>query len=158
MNKLITKEHLLFLVVGGFSILLTSELANFIGQIINQFLIFINQDPLLVIIVKEVVQLAVFIISVHVILKLITKQKVLIKDNLIKLIVWLIGIYFVIQVLQVLYGIYGISSLEGYREATINYSEYVKENYLIISISSVVYYLQRLLFAISIVNYTLKDD
>ncbi|WP_407557090.1 hypothetical protein [Winogradskyella sp. 4-2091] len=158
MNKLITKEHLLFLVVGGFSILLTSELANFIGQIINQFLIFINQDPLLVIIVKEVVQLAVFIISVHVILKLITKQKVLIKDNLIKLIVWLIGIYFVIQVLQVLYGIYGISSLEGYREATINYSEYVKENYLIISISSVVYYLQRLLFAILIVNYTLKDD
>ena len=155
---MITKEHLLFLVVGGFSILLTAELAYFVGQIINQFLILINQDPLLIIIIKEIVQLVVFILSVHVLLKLITKQKAINKDKLIKLIVWIIIVYAIVQVLQILYGIYGISSFEGYREATINYSEFITENYLILIISSIIYYFQLLLFAILIVNYTLKDD
>ncbi|WP_299108048.1 hypothetical protein [uncultured Winogradskyella sp.] len=158
MDKLITKQHLLFLVVGGFSILLTAELAFFVGQITHQLFIITNQNPLFTIIAKEIVQLTVFIISVFIILKLITKQKVFNQKHLKRQIIWLITIYFIVQILQVLYNIYGISSFEGYNDEIKTYSEFIKENYLILISSSIVYYLQLIFFAFIIINYSIKDD
>ena len=158
MNNLITKQHLLFLVIGAFSVLLTAEIAYFVGQITNQILIITNQKPLVIIIGKEVIQLTVFIFAVFIILKLILKQKVLHQNKLKNIIIWLIVIYITIQILQILYGVYGISSFENYMESAMIYSEYIKENYLILIVSSIVYYLQLILFAIITLNYTIKDD
>ena len=158
MDKLITKQHLLFLVMGGFSILLTAELAFFVGQITHQLFIITNQNPLFTIIAKEIVQLTVFIISIFIILKLITKQKVFNQKHLKRQIIWLITIYFIVQILQVLYNIYGISSFEGYNDEIKTYREFIKENYLILISSSIVYYLQLIFFAFIIINYSIKDD
>ncbi|NRD22093.1 hypothetical protein HNV10_02500 [Winogradskyella litoriviva] len=158
MDKLITKQHLLFLVIGGFSILLTAEFAFFLGHITHQLFIITNQNPLYTIIAKEIVQLIVFIISVFIILKLITKQKVLNQKHLKRQIIWLIAIYFIIQILQVLYNLYGISAFEGYNDKIKSYSEFIKENYLILISSSIVYYLQLIFFAFIIINYSIKDD
>lgn len=144
--------------MGGFSILLTAELAFFVGQITHQLFIITNQNPLFTIIAKEIVQLTVFIISVFIILKLITKQKVFNQKHLKRQIIWLITIYFIVQILQVLYNIYGISSFEGYNDGIKTYSEFIKENYLILISSSIVYYLQLIFFAFIIINYSIKDD
>lgn len=158
MDNLITKQHLLFLAIGAFTVLLTAEIAYFVGQITNQILIITNQKPLVIIIGKEVSQLTVYIFTVFIILKLILKQKGLNQNNLKNKIIWLIVIYITIQILQILYGAYGISSFENYMESAMNYSEYIKENYLILIVSSIVYYIQLILFAIITLNYTIKDD
>tara|TARA_R110002049_G_scaffold28552_6_gene97832 strand:- start:522 stop:959 length:438 start_codon:yes stop_codon:yes gene_type:complete len=144
--------------MGGFSILLTAELAFFVGQITHQLFIITNQNPLFTIIAKEIVQLTVFIISIFIILKLITKQKVFNQKHLKRQIIWLITIYFIVQILQVLYNIYGISSFEGYNDEIKTYREFIKENYLILISSSIVYYLQLIFFAFIIINYSIKDD
>ncbi|NRD18468.1 hypothetical protein HNV08_00295 [Winogradskyella eckloniae] len=158
MNQLITKEHLLFLVIGGFSILLTAELAYFVGQIVSDSLIIAKLNPVFIISVKAFVRLVIYILSVFLILKLIVKRKRFNKANLKTLIIGIIVTYAIVQVFQILYGIYGISSLENYSTAAIDYSKYLKENYFILIISSIVYYFQLLLFALIIINYTIKDD
>ena len=158
MNKTITKHHILFIAIGGISLLLITEFAYFVGSIVQQFLILYKQNPLTTIIINELIRASIFIGSVYFILNKITKYKELSLEGLKKYLIWLIVLYFLVQGSQIVYNLYGLTTSENYTEGLEIYSKYIKENYFILVLTSVVYYLQLVLFAVIIVNYTIKHD
>ena len=158
MNKTITKHHILFIAIGGISLLLITEFAYFVGSIVQQFLILYKQNPLTTIIINELIRASIFIGSVYFILNKITKYKELSLEGLKKYLIWLIVLYFLVQGSQIVYNLYGLATSENYTEGLEIYSKYIKENYFILVLNSVVYYLQLVLFAVIIVNYTIKHD
>lgn len=158
MDSRITKHHLFFIVIGGFTVLLTAEFAYLMGVIANEFLIFNKQNPLIAAISKEVVQISVFILSIYVFLNFFINQKELNIQNLKNLLIWLVVLFILVQVLQTLYHLYGISSFEGYMDGFQAYQDYIKANFFILIVSSVVYYLQLVFFGIIIVNHINKHD
>lgn len=158
MNKTITKYHILFIAIGGISLLLITEFAYFVGLIAQQFLILYKQNPLTTIIINESIRVFIFIGSLYFILKLITKHKKLSLKRLKKQLIWLIALFILVQVFEAINYFYGVTKIESYIEGLELYSNYIKENYFILTISSVVYYIQLVLFSVIIVNYTLKHD
>ncbi|MBC3845674.1 hypothetical protein H8K90_04745 [Winogradskyella echinorum] len=89
---------------------------------------------------------------------MIINQKEIQLKSLKKSFIWLVILYVLIQVLDSLYSFYGISSFDGYIDKLALYKDYLKTNYFILIVSSIVYYLQLLLFGIIVVNHSIKND
>lgn len=139
-------------------ILLTVQFSYFIGKIVNELLIFYNQNPLFSFVSKEIIQILIFALCIYFGLKMIINQKEIQLKSLKKSFIWLVILYVLIQILDSLYSFYGISSFDGYLDKLVLYKDYIKTNYFILIVSSIVYYLQLLLFGIIVVNHSIKND
>ena len=158
MIKTLTKEHFLLLAIGGFLLLICYDFSFFIGTAISEVLIFNDISPLLNIIIKGLTQILVFIILVQIFLKFLDKEEELSIEKLNNYTIRLIIFYILIQVLHFVNDAYGISSFENYFKGLETYKQYLIQNPMILTISSLTYYIQLIAFGFLLIKKRSKDD
>ncbi len=156
MNKSITNNNILYLLIGGFSLFLFLEAAYFLGLIAKDFLIVSTQNSLLIYLVNEGVQILSFTLFVVFGLRFLARREFSTKQ--LKATTFIIIILcVVVQVLQILYRANGGFSEDNFNNLE-NYMIYLGEHYMLYMISSFMSYAQYIIFALILFNYIREDD
>ncbi len=156
MVKSITNKSTLYILIGGFSLFLFIETAYFTGLVLKDFLMFINQKPLLIFVLNELIQIISFTLLVVLGLRFISKKELVIKQ-LKSIPIVIIILCIVIQALQILYRGF-INFEENSLENLENYISYLNKNYVLYVITSILNYFQYVIFALVLFNYKGEND
>jgi len=153
MNKSISNNNVLHLLIGGFSLFLFIDISYSIALILRDSLIATGINHLFVFIIKELVQTLVFIFFILYGLKYLSNKTTSFK-KLKSITIYLIIAFVATEAFQVLYMVYF-----DYLDVNIeNYLNYMKANYFLYIIASFMACLPYIIFPLILFNYIRGDD
>ncbi|MEH6538327.1 MAG: hypothetical protein V7719_18165 [Psychroserpens sp.] len=138
-----------FFGIGIFTYLSISNLTYRIGDISKDLFILLDLKPSWTFWLSELLGLILFIILINYVINWIYNNYESISNQVLKYFIWSFVAYFIIQGIQI---VYPILKSELNNEGITKYYSYLKDNYMLYGVQSVLYYLGEIISIIIIYN------
>jgi hypothetical protein len=138
-----------FFGIGIFTYLSISNLTYSIGDISKDLFIFLNLMPSWTFWLSELLRLILFIILMNYVINWIYNNYESLRNQILKYFIWSFVTYFMMQGIQI---VYPMLKSELNIEGITKYYSYLKDNYMLYGVQSVLYYLGEIISIIIIYN------
>ena len=153
---MITSKNFLYLIIGGFSLILFLDCSYLLALIFKDVFIQLELNHFLIFFINELLQIIFFILFLVYGLKYL-KNKSSSFTKLKNVVIKIIITFIIVQLIQTLFILY-FNNLDILEAKIHNYTDSINKNYLLHLISSFTYYFQLLIFTLFLFNFIKKND
>ena len=153
---MITSKNFLYLIIGGFSLILFLDCSYLLALIFKDVFIQLELNHFLIFFIYELLQIIFFILFLVYGLKYL-KNKSSSFTKLKNVVIKIIITFIIVQLIQTLFILY-FNNLDILEAKIHNYTDSINKNYLLHLISSFTYYFQLLIFTLFLFNFIKKND
>jgi hypothetical protein len=142
-----------FIGIGIFAYKIISSITYFFGDFTKDFFIYLEIPHSWTFWLSQLLELSLFVILIYFFLNYVFKKYNSIKKEILKYFVWSFSIYFIVQIIQIVYpSIKILFESETFNDEFLSYYKYLDRDYNLYFVQSFFYYLGEIFAIILIYN------